>query len=154
MAWPTKKPASGMPASGPGWGGEAKGSGRGGAHTPQKRMTKRGKANEADPTGAITTETATEMAERGADPEVRAVNAAKLADRVATAEELKRKLTLIALFGEHETNQMNASKALLDRIEGVPGPANNTNDDTTIQVIGGLPDDDPNPSTNPSPQAD
>jgi hypothetical protein len=120
MAWPTKKPASGMPASGPGWGGDAKGAGKGGAHAPQKRTTKRGKANEADATGAITTETAAGMAERGTDPEVRAVNAAKLADRVATAEELKLRLSYLAFNAEHEMTSLHATDKLLDRIEGKP----------------------------------
>src|ERR1700761_9384023 len=115
MAWPTKKPASGMPASGmpasgAGWGGAKKGSGKGGAHHPKNPMKRNGRGgNPSDPKGVITPETAADMGRQARDPKILEVNTAKLADRIATAEELKRNLTVIAFFGEHETNRMNAS---------------------------------------------
>jgi hypothetical protein len=95
-----------MPASGPGWGGSAKGTG------------KPGKAPK------ITTETASEMGQRAHTPEAEA----KRERRIASAEELKGVLTEIALDdGALPMARIQAADKLLDRIEGKPTQTLNAN---------------------------
>ena len=99
------KPPSNAPASGAGWGGPARGAGNGNSRS------------------VITPENTADLAALHGTPEAEA----KRARRIATAEELKLNLTTIALYGEIETNRMNAAVHLLNRIEGMPTQRLNAN---------------------------
>ena len=128
------RPASGMPAAGAGWGGEARGAGKGGAHAPQVETKKRNRGlNAADATGAITTGTADEMVDRRGTSEGQQ-NTLSRQQRIAENCERMRGVLLDVATDADAPHQakVNAAMAYLNREEGMPVQRNvNLNADVT-----------------------
>jgi hypothetical protein len=112
MASRNNKPASGMPASGPGWGGEAKGSGNRKAAAPK-----------------ITSKTAAEMAQLPRDY-----------NRIAKREELHGFWSSVVFDEAEATNyRIAAAEKLHDRLYPAKDDGAEAG---KIVIIGGLPDGD------------
>jgi hypothetical protein len=105
MSWSHRyKPASGMPAMGPGWGGEARGAGRGGPAKPfQPGNTTRVPFHKGL-----------------ADPTKGEHRRARTAEKAARIEELTELLCDLAFNSDCEGTQLNATIAALNRLEGYP----------------------------------
>ena len=120
---PVNTPASGIPAGGThseGWGGPAKGAGKGPAYGP---------------TTAETFEIL-RAKKASAPPEVKAKRKKAKADKAARVEQFNDHLADLALNAAREETQVSATIALLNRLDGMPRQRNeNENRDMTLEML-------------------